>query len=537
MNAVIAHFLQALGWTLLQASWQGLLIGLMLWMGLRWLSKAPSALRYWLAMGALALNSTVVFISFLIAWNRIGEQTATLVTFTNTGYLAESHRIILPLAEAEKMGQISTWLSLLYLVGWCGMVIRLIGQTYQLRRISRAAYSLPDPAWIAHVKRLCSKMRINRQVRVRVTDIHPSPFTIGHFKPVIYVPASLFCALPPDQIEAIILHELAHIKRHDFLLALLQALAETFLFFHPCTWWMSRQIEAEREKACDELALGFTKPITLAEALLALSHQALTFRLALAMQAHRTRLFLRIQHIMEPQTVQPRLFQKWVLILLALMYIGSLAFLPAGRPLHPKEGSLPQVSPQMGYLVLNKPPLHEVSKRAFAQPGLKDTLPSDSSGIFSPMIDSIGSIAGQIDTLSFDSTMARTIKQVVAYLNSPQWQKQVTQWQQLAAKQARQLKQYLESDAWKKQQQLLQQQTEQLKAMWQSEAWKKQQEAIRQQAEQIRKYMESEAWRKQQQLIRQQLEQAQTQWQQKAHLYQQMLDSLYRNIYPIPDKH
>ena len=94
------------------------------------------------------------------------------------------------------------------------------------------------------------------------------PTVIGWLKPVVLLPASALAALTPQQLEAILAHELAHIRRHDYLVNLLQTLVETLLFYHPAVWWLSRRIRIERENCCDDLAVSLCgDPVAYAAAL------------------------------------------------------------------------------------------------------------------------------------------------------------------------------------------------------------------------------------------------------------------------------
>ena len=97
--------------------------------------------------------------------------------------------------------------------------------------------------------------------------------SIGWLKPVILIPTSALAGLSPLQLEAILAHELAHIRRHDYLVNLLQTLVETLLFYHPAVWWVSKQIRIERENCCDDLAVSLCgDPILYAQALADLEH-------------------------------------------------------------------------------------------------------------------------------------------------------------------------------------------------------------------------------------------------------------------------
>ena len=94
------------------------------------------------------------------------------------------------------------------------------------------------------------------------------PTVIGWLKPVVLLPASALAGLTPRQLEAILAHELAHIRRHDYLVNLLQTLVETLLFYHPAVWWLSRRIRVERENCCDDLAVSLCgDPVAYAAAL------------------------------------------------------------------------------------------------------------------------------------------------------------------------------------------------------------------------------------------------------------------------------
>ena len=116
--------------------------------------------------------------------------------------------------------------------------------------------------------RLSRRLHIARHVRLLESTIVDVPTVIGWIKPVILMPASALAGLTPHQLEAILAHELAHIRRHDYLVNLLQTVVETLLFYHPAVWWLSRRIRAERENCCDDLAVSLCgDPYTYAQAL------------------------------------------------------------------------------------------------------------------------------------------------------------------------------------------------------------------------------------------------------------------------------
>jgi beta-lactamase regulating signal transducer with metallopeptidase domain len=138
-------------------------------------------------------------------------------------------------------------LSTLHLGGWF--------KVQQLRRLRTE----PVPAeWQDCVDRLCRRMGIPRAVRLLRSALVEVPAVIGWLRPVVLIPMSALSGLPPRQLECILAHELAHIWRRDYLMNLLQVIAETLLFYHPAVWWVSRQIRLERENCCDDIAVRLT---------------------------------------------------------------------------------------------------------------------------------------------------------------------------------------------------------------------------------------------------------------------------------------
>ena len=102
---------------------------------------------------------------------------------------------------------------------------------------------------------LAARLGIRRPVRLLESARVQVPVVIGALRPVLLLPASALTGLAPAQVEAVLAHELAHIRRHDYPVNLLQSAAETLLFYHPGVWWLSARIRAEREHCCDDIAV------------------------------------------------------------------------------------------------------------------------------------------------------------------------------------------------------------------------------------------------------------------------------------------
>jgi beta-lactamase regulating signal transducer with metallopeptidase domain len=122
--------------------------------------------------------------------------------------------------------------------------------------------------WQRVAEHLSESLGLRRAVRLLESAAVEVPSVLGSLRPVILLPASTLTGLTPEQIEMVLAHELAHIRRHDFLVNLLQALVETLMFYHPAVWWMSRRVRIERENCCDDLAVAVCgNPLQYARAL------------------------------------------------------------------------------------------------------------------------------------------------------------------------------------------------------------------------------------------------------------------------------
>ncbi len=153
-------------------------------------------------------------------------------------------------------------------VGVVILTLRLLTSWILVRRLTSRGTSVVAAGWQEAVARLSKQLHVRRPIRLLQSAIVEVPTVIGWVRPVLLIPASALAGLSPRQLEAILAHELAHIRRHDYLVNLLQTLVETLLFYHPAVWWLSRRIRIEREHCCDDLAVSLCgDPYTYARAL------------------------------------------------------------------------------------------------------------------------------------------------------------------------------------------------------------------------------------------------------------------------------
>lgn len=283
---------QDLGWTLLHSLWQGTLVALLLALALRLSRRRSSNLRYLLGCAALVFGLAGPVLTYLVVRTPDGaalEGEPAVVHATEHSLYETIGRLPgapgaslvpnpTPDAPASLASVRANGIALLrpllpYLVlGWLvGVVLLSLRLTalYVFTERFKKRHRRPVPQVIrAQLESLCRKLQIRQRVEAFESSLADSPLVIGILKPVILIPTSAITGLDPERLESILVHELAHIRRHDYLVNLLQSVVETLLFYHPAIWWISGRIRREREHACDDLAVEVTgRPLDYAQAL------------------------------------------------------------------------------------------------------------------------------------------------------------------------------------------------------------------------------------------------------------------------------
>jgi bla regulator protein BlaR1 len=222
---------------------------------------------------------------------------------------------------------------LVYCAGLLLMTARLLRGMLQLRRLRTRDIFTGDEHWIAFVNHSAERMGIGRSVQLFLSSRVYTPVMMGVVKPVILLPIATVNSLSVREVEAILLHELAHIRRHDYLLNLLQATIEVLLFFNPFVWLLSSIIRREREHCCDDIVVAQSaEPLIYAKALANLRFNTNTAALAQAATGRKNQLLNRIKRIMEMKTTDRnygRVAIASILILGVVLTIAMLSFTPS----------------------------------------------------------------------------------------------------------------------------------------------------------------------------------------------------------------
>lgn len=301
-------FIQALGWTLFHSLWQGFLLVVLVSLAIVVTKRSSATIRYrifsslfFIFIGTTLCTFIIEFSSLrsiptpsLLTGNEFGD---TLTLSTNTHTAAVDLKVPLPGRLVFYFNEYGPWLMLLWFIVFMLKSIRLGINYAQVQRIrNEKPYLLP--AIEKRVNELAKLLRIRRKVILRETTSITVPITIGFLKPLILIPCGLINNLPADQVEAILLHELAHIKRLDYLVNLLQCLAETIFFFNPAVLWLSSLLREERENCCDDIAISVTQNKSLfIHALVAFQEYHTNHPMAPGLQGNKYPLLKRIQRI------------------------------------------------------------------------------------------------------------------------------------------------------------------------------------------------------------------------------------------------
>ncbi len=245
--------LHALGWTLVHSIWQLLLVAGVLWLALKLARKASPALTYGLGVGALLISFLATFATFIYLWTRPegililpGDQVNSSPSVDWEGWLAQ----VIFWTEQNLSLVVNFWF-----FGAILFLFRLFAQLTEVRNLRKNSHPFENLEIQTLTDRLVNSLGIRRKIEIRTTERAHSPVTFGVLTPVILLPAALIFQLSPAHLEAVIAHELAHVKRNDYLSNLLLSTLEVLFFFHPCYWWMSQTVKELRESAADELAL------------------------------------------------------------------------------------------------------------------------------------------------------------------------------------------------------------------------------------------------------------------------------------------
>lgn len=309
ITAAVAH---AFTWALIHSLWQGVVIYLLMRLILQLGNTWEARMKYHLSLAALCL--LCLWFANTLAANYIREMSKA-VTFNTIAGEGGHYRFVAAaansagVADGTLIGSLQptidryfVYILYAYVLGLIAMLFRFSVQAWSTHKLRSNGVSEVEPEWVAFIENWSRKLGITRTVQLVFSSRTAVPLMMGVLKPIIILPISAATQLSVTQIESILLHELAHIKRYDYLVGVFQALAETILFFNPFVWLVSGHIRREREHCCDDVVVAATaNPLPYAHALAILATNKQQQTMALAATGNKHLLLHRIKRIMEPK--------------------------------------------------------------------------------------------------------------------------------------------------------------------------------------------------------------------------------------------
>jgi bla regulator protein BlaR1 len=317
--SIDSHVLESLGWALIHSTWQAA--------GVFIIYAAASAIfgkdsnrRYVLALFALIAIPTAFVITLLLLVERPAE-----TVFAVSSYVSITSRDVLSTTVVGLMDAIKplaswidlqlTWVIRIWFAGSLIGMLRVLSGMMYLRSLRLNALPVARE-WEEKVNSLAMGLFIKRKVSVAEARVS-TPMVIGYIKPIVLFPIGLLSGLTEQQVEAILLHELAHIRRHDFVINVFQCMMESIFFFNPVVWILSSRIRTLREHCCDDIVISRgVNPLTYVKTLAFVEEMSSAGTLALALTGERNQMLNRMKRIMEKSVVK----KEW----------GSMRLLPLG---------------------------------------------------------------------------------------------------------------------------------------------------------------------------------------------------------------
>ncbi|HVG21123.1 MAG TPA: M56 family metallopeptidase [Blastocatellia bacterium] len=354
MNAIEAllaePIFQALGGTLVHFVWQGAVVAALYATVNVFLRRCSASIRYGVACGALAMMLAAALATLFVMSRdsmRSSDDEAGLKPVTATAETIARADLKMRARQAQaalrsvasdrpseslpsallaslkewvrgRFASFLPWLVAAWFAGVLLLSIRFLGGLIAAERLKHKEANPLLEQWQEKLSTLAGQLRVSRPVRLCESALVEVPTVIGWVRPVILVPATALTGLSAQQLEAILAHELAHIRRYDYFINLLQTAVETLLFYHPAVWWVSGQIRQEREHCCDDLAVAACGSVLVYARALAELEQLRSVAPQLAVAANGGSLLRRIQRLVGSPARRSHRFESGLAGVIAL---------------------------------------------------------------------------------------------------------------------------------------------------------------------------------------------------------------------------
>ena len=509
MEALINNIVNATGWSIFHSLWQGALffgiLSVLLWAT----PKQQARLRHNLAYMTIVLTFAGFCTTFFAIFNwpalTPGSETLPFTKVINGGLGYQAERYFPVLVSIYALGVVFQLL----------IISRGYYQTLQLKKAVK--HEIPD-SWNQLLQSISKQMRITRSVRFYVSPQVTVPLVVGFFKPVILFPIAFVSQLELVHVEAILIHELGHIRRNDYLLNILKTVMETILFFNPFVWLCSNHILREREHACDDLVLQQTRtPLTYAHALLQIEllKEKQTPVFSMAANGRQQHLYERIKRITDMKPRYNTTRQQVLAVAMTVATVASLAWvspMQAAKQITVKNETRTEATDFLQYTLKRKkttvvqrkatnqtkfPPPIVTPKPPKAEPGKNVKFPPPIVAPDPPKAPPAKPMQSsppppppqahratpptppnapmtEAESNRFNAEMEKIGTDIARQVNSPEFKKQI----EAIERSAREMTAKMNSPEWKKQMAELQKHSVEMAQRFNSPEWKKKMEDI-----------------------------------------------------------
>ena len=338
MNA----WMHVAGWVLIHFVWQGAVVALAAALVLHLCRHRSASTRYAIACGALTMMIACAAATAAVTTPPASgsEPTRKVVPAT----LHSRVDVLLPIeisdgprsaaaSNAARVEALLPWIVSTWSLGVLLLLARAGAGWWRVRRLHKLALATMSSSWQATGNRIASRLGLARVIRIVALPHVDVPLVVGCLRPIVVLPIAALTQLNAAQVEAILAHELAHVRRHDYLVNLMQTLAETLLFYHPAVWWLSARIRDEREHCCDDVAVAVCgDPVSYAAALTELEAWR-SGELTLAAAATGGSLLNRVRRILRVEISDDSRTSSWTIALVVIgVVIGATVHVVAQTP-------------------------------------------------------------------------------------------------------------------------------------------------------------------------------------------------------------
>lgn len=484
MEAIINNLIKAIGWSILHSLWQGAIVFAILFIALSVKPKMSARLKHNLAMSSLFL----IFISFCLTFASLFNLPSKATDAVGNVQLSDhalQQLYNLTHSWSFKTESYFPYIVSLYVLGISFQLVVLVSGYIRLKQLKNNNISNFPSEWLNVAQTMLQKLNINKKVQFHLSEKVNVPLAIGFLKPVVLFPVALVAQLDIKQVEAILIHELSHIRRNDYMLNLIKTGIETLLFFNPFVWLSSRFIHIEREHACDDLVVKFTgAPVAYAHALLKLEliKDKTQPALSLAATGNNQHLYQRIKRITDMKTNYMNAKQKILALCLTLATVVSLAWI---NPTKKENTAKKHQKTTSVHQLISTPPTQLVSLKADT-----DTV-KRKKGFKAIIKDKNGNNVVYHSLEEMPDSVRMKLAEMDKYFNSKEWNDKIAK----ITFNGKELDKMFNSKEWKDKMAKIEFNSKELEKTFNSKEWKDKMAKIEFDSKELEKTFNSKEWK------------------------------------------